>query len=191
MDLELRLSLGEVTELLHQLLPLRIHLTSTDEDRRWVELEQPTEISLVPERGVRAVCSGRVRYELAGMAVPLTIRRLQVLLSPRITELAPARQRLDFELQIEEGDLENVPGLVDRALVAKINAMLTPETTGMVFGFSDALKRALHVPERLEPLESLLLGAPGAEVSITTTALLVRLHLTARLERSRARPSDD
>ena len=41
---------GAEGRILHELLPLRIHLTATDEDRRWVELEQPSDVSLVPER---------------------------------------------------------------------------------------------------------------------------------------------
>lgn len=182
---------SEIATLLEQFAPIRIHLTPTDEDRSWVELEQPREITMVAGRGIRVVCSGRLRYALAGITLPLSIRRIQVLLEPKIVDLGPDAQRLDFVLQIEDADLENVPGLVDRAIVGKVNASLTPEATHMLWQFSRTLDQAFDLPERLEPLHQLLLRAPAGAVAVTPDGVALRLHLNAALTRTKPRPTDD
>jgi hypothetical protein len=190
MYLDASLDLADIEQLLHQILPLRIHLTEMDEDRRWVELEQPTELGLVPELGLRAVCSGRLCYDLLGIKVPLTIRRVQVLLTPQVSGSDSGGARLEFKLQIEEADLENVPGVVDRALMGKVNAALTPEATAMLWNFSQTMNLTVGLPERLEPLGQLLLQAPHAEVIISERAFTLRLQLAARISRTKPRPTD-
>ena len=182
---------SEIATLLAQFAPIRIHLTATDEDRSWVELERPDEVQMVPGRGVRVVCSGRLRYAVAGIKLPLSIRRIQVLLEPKVVELGPEAQRLDFGLRIEDADLENIPGLVDRAIVGKVNDALTPETTSMLWQFSRTLALDVQLPERLEPLQTLLLRAPAGVVSVTPEGVGLRLHLDAGLTRSKPRPTDD
>ncbi|HMJ15096.1 MAG TPA: hypothetical protein VK524_26965 [Polyangiaceae bacterium] len=182
---------SEIASLLEQFAPIRIHLTPTDEDRSWVELEQPREIEMVAGRGIRVVCTGRLRYALAGITLPLSIRKVQVLLEPKIVELGPGEQRLDFVLQIENADLENIPGLVDRAIVGKVNDALTPEATHMRWGFSRTFDKDFDLPERLEPLHQLLLCAPAGEVAVTREGVRLRLHLNAGLTRSKPRPTDD
>ena len=185
------LTASEIATLLGQFAPIRIHLTATDEDRSWVELERPDEVQMVPGRGVRVVCSGRLRYAVAGIKLPLSIRRIQVLLEPKIVELGADEQRLDFALHIEDADLENIPGLVDRAIVGKVNDALTPEATSMLWEFSRTLALNVRLPERLEPLEQLLLRAPGGVVSVTHEGVGLRVHLNAGLTRTKPRPTDD
>src|SRR6185295_757443 len=70
MEIDISLPQSEVVGLLAEAAPRRIHLTEGDEDRRFVELEPPSEVSFVPGRGVRLVTRGRVRHELAGVGLP-------------------------------------------------------------------------------------------------------------------------
>jgi hypothetical protein len=191
MHIDAVLKASEIATLLGQFAPIRIHLTPTDEDRSWVELEQPREVEMVPGRGIRVVCSGRLRYALGGIKLPLSIRRIQILLEPKIVDLGPGEQRLDFALQIEDADLENVPGLVDRAIVGKVNDSLTPETTSMLWEFSRTFHIDVNLPERLEPLHQLLLRAPIGAVTVTTDGVALRLHLDLGLTRTKPRPTDD
>lgn len=188
MEVDLVLTVEKVRELLRQFTPIRIHLTPTDEDRRWVELEQPSEVTLVPDRGVRAICAGRLRYELGGVGVPLSIRRVQVLLEPVVTA---DQEQLEFRLTIEDADLENVPGVIDRALVGKVNDALTPGALHMVWGFRRSLSRAVKLPERLEPLHELLVSAQRLRVKIEPNALTLTLDLGLALSRTKPRPTDD
>lgn len=188
MQLDLVLTVEKVRELLRQFTPIRIHLTPTDEDRRWVELEQPSEVTLVPGRGVRAVCSGRLRYELGGMGVPLSIRRVQVLLEPVVTA---DQEQLEFHLSIEDADLQNVPDVIDRALVGKINESLTPQALHLAWGYRKSLTRAVRLPERLEPLHELLVSAQRLQVTISDSEVRLMLDLGLALSRTKPRPTDD
>jgi hypothetical protein len=191
MYLDAVLTRSEITSLLEQFAPIRIHLTPTDEDRSWVELERPSEITMVPGRGIRAVCSGRVRYAVAGVKLPFAIRRIQVLLEPKIVQLRPGAQRLDFALEIEDADLENIPGLIDRAIVGRVNDALTPEATHMRWEFTRSLDKVFAMPQRLEPLDRVVLSAAAGEVTVSEEGLRLRLHMNTALTRQKPRPTDD
>lgn len=189
MDVLLRLPRAEIITLLGEVAPLRIHLTETDEDRRWVEIERPTEVSLVPGVGVRIVSSGRIRYEVAGISVPLAMRRLQLLFTPEVATREQAKGRLDFRFRVEEADLELVPGLVEGAIVAKVNDSLEPSRLGTSWDFMRSLSMAVALPERFEPLNSFLLQAQKAQVAVSEDALEVRLELGLGVSRRQALPS--
>jgi hypothetical protein len=183
MHIEVVLSFDDIRRLLLEFTPVRIHMGDPEQpDPRWVELDQPTSIRLVPARGVRAVSTGRIRYGLAGLSIPVSIRNLQVLLEPRIVP-AGAGRRLEFKLQIEEADLENVPGLVDRALVGKVNDALLPDASRMWWDFTKTLDRSFPLPERLEPLNHMMLQARDADVSVSDAELRLRLELGLTLSR--------
>jgi hypothetical protein len=191
MDIDVVLSTEEIAALLKEATPVRIHLTERDEDRRWVELERPTEVSLVPNLGVRIVSSGRIRYELAGIKLPFSIRRLQLLCEPRVVSGAGGQERLDFKLSVEQADLENVPSLADRALVTAVNDALAPARLGMFWNFGRMLYKSLRMPERYEPLNQFNVRAPAGQVIVGATELRFRLQLGLGFSRNRARPGDD
>jgi hypothetical protein len=180
----------EIVELLMQAAPLRIHLTKGDEDRRYVELERPSEVSFVPGVGVRIVTSGRLRHELAGIGLPLGIRRVQVLFKPELVQ-AHRGQRLDFRLRVEEADLENVPGLVENVLIPKVNQALEPSHLSMFWELAQTLTLSVPLPERFEPLDRFLTAAGVAHVAVTVDALILRANLALKLTRTRDRPVDD
>lgn len=191
MDLEVRLTRDFLNGLLHQFAPIRLHLTPADEDRRWVELEQPDVVELVPEIGLRIQSNGRLRYKMAGISVPLTIRRIELLLAPKVLTPAPDDFRLAFELRIENADLELVPGLVDQALSGRINELLRAEVTPLVWDFGKTFNKTVRMPERLEPLSHLLLHARGGQIRVDRGVVSLRIALAASLSRSKERPTDD
>jgi hypothetical protein len=189
MELDVTLRHDEVVELLAQFAPVRIHLTEGDEDRRWVELEPPSQVSFAPGEGIRIVTRGRLRHELAGVGLPFDIRRLQILFAP---EVVPGHhgQRLDFRLRIEQADLENVPGVVEAVIIAKVNQVLDPEHLGMYWELAQSLALRVSMPERFEPLDSFLTTARSAYVTVTHDSLILRLSLGLGMSRTRARPID-
>jgi hypothetical protein len=191
MLIDFSFTLDEIAALLHEATPLRIHLTEKDEDRRWVELERPTEVTLVPGVGLRAVSSGRIRYGFAGIQLPCTIRRIQLLLEPSIVGPSAEHQRVDFALKVEAADLEYIPELGERVLIDAVNEALAPARLGMSVPFARLLQQRLSLPERFEPLERLLLGAAVGQVHVTAQELRFQLQLGLGLARSKARPSDD
>jgi hypothetical protein len=188
-ELDVILRHHEVRDLLAQVAPLRIHLTDGDEDRRWVELEPPSEVSFSPGEGIRIVTHGRLRHELAGVGLPFGIRRVQILFSPEIVA-GHHGQRLDFRLRVEQADLENVPGLVEAVVIAKVNQALEPERLGMYWELTQTLELSVSLPERFEPLDRFLSGARTAQVTVTHDSLILRLSLELGMSRTRARPID-
>ena len=190
MDIDLVLSAEQIVALLREATPVRIHLTEKDEDTRWVELERPTEVTLVPDVGIRIVSSGRIRYELAGIALPFSIRRVQLLFEPKLVSVAGEPERIDFKLSLEAADLENIPGVAERMLMTAVNELLAPERLGTVWNFGRMLDKSLVMPERYEPLNQFLLRAPLGRVIITATELRVRLEIGLGFSRSTPRPSD-
>jgi hypothetical protein len=190
MLIELALGLEDIVALLREATPLRIHLTDTDEDRRWVEIEPPSDVALVPHVGLRVVSHGRIRYELAGLQLPFTIRRLQILFEPVVVS-SGAEERLDFKLSIEQADLELVPSFGERALINAVNEALEPARLGMLWPFGRLLERALPLPARFEPLRDFLLQGPMGTVSVTANELRFRLNVDLGFSRSKPRPTDD
>jgi hypothetical protein len=189
MEIDISLPQSEVVALLAEAAPLRIHLTEGDEDRRFVELEPPSEVSFVAGRGVRLVTRGRVRHELAGVGLPFDIRRVQLIFAPEVV-LGHHGQRLDFRLQVEEVDLENVPGLVEAVVISKVNQALEPEALRMYWELAQTLTLSIALPERFEPLDRFLTTAHSAQMTVTHDSLILRLSLGLSLSRTQARPSD-
>jgi len=190
MDIDVTLRQDEVLALLAEAAPLRIHLTEGDEDRRYVELEPPSEVTFVAGRGVRIVTRGRLRHELAGVGLPFDIRRVQVLFLPGVIS-GHHGQRLDFRLVVESADLENVPGVVEGVVVSKVNQALEPERVHMYWELAQTLSISVPLPERFEPLDRFTTRALAAQVTVTNESLILRLRLGLSLTRSRSRPSDD
>jgi hypothetical protein len=189
---EIDISLGqrELLALLAEVAPLRIHLTAGDEDRRFVELELPSEVVFVAGQGVRIVTSGRLRHELAGLGLPFDIRRVQVMFVPELVH-GHHGQRLDFRFHIEQADLENVPGLVESVVIPKINQALQPEASHLYWELAQALTLSKPLPERLEPLDRFRTSVRSAQVTITHDAVILRMSAELAVTRTRARPSND
>jgi hypothetical protein len=179
----------EIIELLAQVAPIRIHLTEGDEDRRWVELEPPSEVSFVAGTGVRIVTHGRLRHELGGIGLPLGLRRVQVLFSPEVVQ-GHHGQRLDFRLTVEAADLENVPGLIESMIIPKVNQALEPESLRMYWEVAQTLTFSLPLPERFEPLDRFSTAARSVQATVTHDALIVRLGVGLGITRTSPRPLD-
>ena len=176
--------------MLAEVAPLRIHLTPGDEDRRFVELEPPSEVLFVAGQGVRIVTHGRLRQELAGLGLPFDIRRVQVLFVPELVN-GHHGQRLDFRFRVEQVDLENVPGLVESVVIPKVNQALEPEALNLYWEVAQALTRSVPLPERLEPLDRLMTNLRSAQITITHDAVLLRLKTDLTISRTRARPTNN
>lgn len=190
MDIDVTVSRDELVGLLEEFAPIRIHFTETDEDRRWLELEQPAVVEFVPGVGVRLVTSGKLRYELAGIKIPATIRKIRLLMIPQVIPAKSSRQSLAFRLELEEGDLVHIPDFIDGALVKRVNSALTPEASGMIWKFGEMLDKHLALPERLEPLDNLRVSVAGGAVAVDAASICFSIRLSINVMRSAARPSD-
>ncbi len=184
MRIEITLGLDEIVRALEQATPLRIHF-GDDDETRWVELERPSQVSLVPDRGLRIVADGRLRYELAGVKLPFAIRRAQLLLEPVIARIAGGHERLDFKISVEHVDLEHVPDVAERVLERVVNDALA--ALDLHWGFGRALDLTIGIPARFEPLDELLVKPAASQVTVTSSELRLSLNAGIDLTRSRER----
>jgi len=191
MKIDVLLNRATIAKVIHDFAPVRIHLTPTDEDRNYIELEEPTLIEMVPGRGVRVVCSGRIRYALGPVALPLSMRRLSLLLVPEVVSGRRGGPALGFGIHIEDSDLELVPGLVEGAIAHRVNPAMTPAESPLRFELGEALSKAFKLPERLEPLDTFGIKARDASIVVDEQGLTLSIALDLSISRTKERASDD
>lgn len=169
---------------LRELTPLRIHINGPEDPERWIELDEPEEVHLEAGAGAVVRTSGRFRYEWKGLPVKGEIRQVTVRLSPTIVESDPAGKALAFQLDIEGGDLVNVPDKIDEGIVAIINKAITAHSTGLVWNFTETLDSRFDLGPNLQQLEALGTRVEDGEVQVTDHE--IRFRLTLRLDVLRA-----
>lgn len=165
-------------------------MTPPEEGTRWLELDEPSLIQPVPGRGLRVHSSGRFRFDLWRLPLRLGIRRIGVLLEPVVVSRDGA-PRLAFAIELEEGDLIGVPKLVERPIVRRINTVLQPRNTKLLWSFADTLTHRFEMPRRLEPIEAVSLDTTDGEVSVDEEAVHFSVELTPTLQRDELATPDE
>jgi len=188
--IEAHIEHGTLARLLRELAPVRIHMAPPEEGTRWLELDEPSLIQPVPGRGLRVHSSGRFRFDLWRVPLRLGIRRIGVLLEPVVVQ-REGSPRLAFAIELEEGDLIGVPRLVERPLVRRINAVLQPRNTKLLWSFADTLTQRFEIPARLEPVEAISLDTTGGDVSVDEEALHFSVELSPELHRDELGAPDE
>ena len=183
MKIEAHIEHGPLARLLNELAPVRIHMTPPEEGTRWLELEKPSLVQAVPGRGLRVHAAGRFRFDLWRLPVRFGIRRVGMILEPVVVE-REGSPRLAFAIELEEGDLIGVPAFVERPLVRKLNAVLQPRNTKLVWGFADTLTQTFDMPHRLEPLDALSLATTQGAVFVDREAIHLSVELRPELHRT-------
>ncbi|MAQ16423.1 MAG: hypothetical protein CMN30_16730 [Sandaracinus sp.] len=182
MRVEAHLSHATLARLIRELAPIRIHMAPPEEGTRWLELEEPSLIQPVPGRGLRLQSSGRFHFDVAGVPLNVRIKRLSLVLEPQIAE-RDGRRCMVFAIDLEEGDLANVPKLLERPLVKRLNHALSPKNTKMTWNFSETISNRFELPDRLEPLDALAIASRDAEVTVDAEALHFVFALELHIER--------
>lgn len=187
--LEAVFDVAAVTKLLTQLTPLTIDLGDERHSNRTIEVARPQLVELVAGTGLRVRTSARVQWKLGLLNVPVTISSATVLLRLAIS---PAPYRLQLLPHIEDADLKNVPAVVDRTLVDKINQRLAQLAIGWDFGKTLALRLAL--PPALKAATSdpdttsdtamrFEMDAATPTLEITQDRVRIGLHLLMQIAR--------
>jgi hypothetical protein len=178
MQLRAVVTLADLVALLEQATPLRISMK--DDARRWIELERPSEVSLVPGRGARVVVSGRLQLDVADVPLLAKIKSLELMLIPTLAQPA----QLVFKIVVEQLDVAYVPGLIEDALVPRVNAALAPFAARLAWNFGKTLHASLKIPPHLEPLERFELAVTGAQVEVDAERIRLDVELSTSLSRS-------
>ncbi len=181
MWMQATLSTEDLTRALESLCPARIDV----DEGRWIDLARPRSVSLVPDRGLRAVFEARVRWNVIGIDVPLTVNEAELFLEPRIVPHGDGSV-LAFEIRVGELDLKFVPSLIDGTVADRINAALVEARSSLVWDFRDTLDFSFTLPSKLSPAEGVRLRAKWAEVKVGAEALSLAVSFGLDVSRSRA-----
>jgi hypothetical protein len=170
---------AELTALLGALTPMRITI---DEERgRTVTLGRP-ELTLIPGKGLRLRGDARIAWDVAGIAVPVTLQGWQVLLVPRI-HVRDKTRLLAFEPVIEELDLKLVPAFLDDKIADAISEAIAKNRSRLAWNFARSLSKRLPLPARIAPAEMFEIAAVDGEVQVTEAELRFSVRFEARIER--------
>jgi len=171
-------SKAELVSLLASLTPMQINI---DERRgRFVTLGRP-ELALVPGRGLRLRGEARVSWDVAGVAIPVTLQAWQVLLVPRIVSRGRSRV-LSFEPVVEELDLKLVPAFLDDAIVGAIREGISHNRDKIAWDFARTLSKQLPLPAKISPAKAFEILAVDGEVEVSPTELRLSVRFEARVE---------
>jgi hypothetical protein len=169
MWLQATLTAKDLHDALDKITPLRVPLDADDPDRcLW--LGKPAKVTLREHEGVTISTRGQVRWEVAGITVPITLRTLSVVLMPAV-EQADGEDALTFTLRVDEADLSAVPAFVEDTILARVNEALARPQSKLVWRFLQTLDFNFALPEKMEPNRHMSLFARWGAARVTDEAL--------------------
>jgi hypothetical protein len=164
---------------LAELAPLKIRLGDEGGE---LALEAPSEMTLVPDKGVRIVCVAQLHWPVLGVSVPVTMKSLIVLLRP-VIETHDGMDALVFKLEIEHADFAMLPAVIDTSITSLVNEELAKKHVELSWRYAETLSHVFRLPDLLEPAEALALTVTSAVVKITTEALGLAISLRSDVRR--------
>jgi hypothetical protein len=182
MRIEATLSSDEVADLLRQFIPLEIELGKPGEGDRVIAVDELTEVVFVPDTGVRLQCAARVRWPVLGIAVPVQIHRIGMLLMPSIRQ-DEGQESLVIQLRIEDADIAWLPALVDHSIVERVNRDLAERHVELAWNFTRTLTHVFELPVALKTAASLGLAVASGRVELTDSAFRLSVSMTAAVGR--------
>lgn len=177
-------SRDDLKQLLQELLPTKIHLGDPTEDA-WLALFDLGDVELVPQAGLRVTCKAKIRWEIAGVSVPVTLNSLRVLLRPLILK-RDASEVLSFGIEIEHADLANVPEFIDARITERVNKELADKQNELSWDFMTTLSRIVSLPAAIEGVDSVDLKVGWGKLRIDADALVIVVSFNAHLLRDGA-----
>jgi hypothetical protein len=169
---------AELVNLIESLTPLRIVI---DERRgRSVTIGRP-KVELVAGQGLRLRGDARVAWDVAGVAIPVTIQAWQLLLVPRVVP-KPGTRVLAFEPIVEELDLKLVPGFLDGKIAGAIRDGIAQNRDRLAWNFARTLSKRLALPARIAPAKSFEIRAVEGGVAVTESDVRLDILFEAKIE---------
>jgi hypothetical protein len=187
MHIVARLEEATLRELLDELLPVTILLDDEGKEGRWVAIEPATRVDFVAGQGLRLEAGGRIRWIVAGVPIEATLQSAHILLGPIIV---PGEHggRLVFRPSLEDADLKNIPGFVERGIAALVNRQLESRGDQIAWDFGRSLTLSVPVPPTLDGVASLQLSVQNGHVNVTDNAIELGLSLSMHFIHA---PSED
>jgi len=170
MWLEAIITHEDLVQVLGEILPVKIHLDADEETERWIQLHRATEVSLVPDQGLRVVCSAELMWSIAGMNPSIKLDELGILLRPLVVEKHKGYV-LEFKLEIEEADIRGIPALIDATIVKAVNSALAEKE--LIWDFTETLTRTVGLGKMFDPVEALKINVAWGKRRLTAEALVL------------------
>lgn len=167
MWLEAIFTRDELLALLRRVTPARIPLDRQDPERcLW--LSKPDSVVFRAEKHIVIHARAQVRWDVLGLTVPVSLRKVSVVLNPEVLESA-GEQRLSFGLHIQDADLTGVPAFVEGTLIARVNEALAQADARMSWKFQETLDFKFKLPA-IEPVPRMALRARSGSTKVTDDA---------------------
>jgi hypothetical protein len=178
MRIKATLDEATVAALLDELLPVTVDLDETEPGTRWVRVEKPERFDFVAGEGVRVHAAAAIRWTALGIAIPVTVNSLALLLRPGIVSDEQRGGSLVFRPEIEAADLKMVPAFVDARIARSINAELSKQGDRLAWHFGETLALRTPLPSTISPAAQFVLAAQDATVETTNDQLKLELSLS-------------
>ncbi|MCL2777455.1 MAG: hypothetical protein FWD73_05575 [Polyangiaceae bacterium] len=163
---------------IEQITPLDVEISRRP--KRVISLGRPNRAELVAGAGLRACGFAHLRWEVAGLTIPVTVRSWQILLVPAVA-MKDGAQVLAFDPILEALDFKHVPGFLDERIVETVNEMLSAQKSKLVWNFTKTLSLHRPLPDKLTPHRRFDLLPVDGEVTVTANELWFTLHFNAHI----------
>jgi hypothetical protein len=183
MRIKATLDESTVASLLDQLLPVTIDLNETEPGTRWVRVEKPERFDFVAGEGIRVHTAAAIRWTALGIAIPVTIKSIALMLRPAIAVDEQLGGSLVFRPEIEGTDFKMMPAFVDAQIARTINAELSKQGDRLAWPFGKALALRAPLPSSISPAAQFELAAGDAAVETSDDQLTLELTLSMRFSR--------
>lgn len=173
----------ELLALLTQATPIRIHMSDPDGPERWVELDRPRELELVPDVGAQLEASGRFRFEAIGIPLEDEIRDIRVTIRPEIDDDETGMPVILFHLDLDQADLATLPGFLDRGVTKIVDSALRADKTHLIVPFGRLFSKESPITPRVQPLAHTRVGVERGSLTILEDKLIFAVDLDVELLR--------
>ena len=171
MHLEAHLTAADFKHVFGQLTPLRISLDAHS-DKRFLALHPPQHVALVPSHGLRIVADLQFQWDVIGFALPVSMKRVSVLLTPSIVEIG-GQAVLLFGVRIEDADLSALPSFIGSVLLDRVNDALARREASICWRFMETLDFNFRLPHLVSPRSRVRLFASAGAVRVDSHAFVL------------------
>jgi hypothetical protein len=171
----------DFTEVLKELLPVKIHFDDDPKTDRWLYLDCPTDIELVPEEGLRIACPAEIMWSVSVVDIPIKLHTLQVLVRPEIVKKSRG-DILVFNLHLEEADIKGLPSVIDHTIMKAVNEALARKE--LAWDFTKTLNNTIKMPKLLDPIDSLTINVNWGKRRVDAEALCLVISFQLKFNRA-------
>jgi hypothetical protein len=174
MHLEAHLTTTDFAHVLAQLTPIRIGLDANS-DKRFIALSRPAHVGLVGTRGLRIVTDVQLQWDVIGLRVPVSMKRVSVLLTPSVAEV-DGQPVLLFGVRIEDADLSAIPSFIESVLLDRVNDALARAKSSICWKFMETLDFSFRLPDLVSPRYRVRLFSSSGAVSVENHTLVLKVE---------------